>query len=398
MTSSQTVPSFPGLTNLFSRQRRRKLAVTALLAVGMSAQLTPVLAEGTSLGSGLEATPLVLKDGRIARVSIHTIPFPDDGAALASATQTELEAFTQAMATDCFLTAQVIGHVDKKETEGRDTVDIHRLARSRADTIQEALITNGLPAASIASVWDWQFMVEDARATLWMFQLAAGDDCSEEALSTATNDQVAAIASEPAKVADTKQPADVAKKPVEQRVIAAAPKTAPEVTKPIPAAVKKPSTPVKARQQIKQAVAPTSAKPAATPAPSTVVAAIDPEAAKKGRVILSETGALEITFATNSSYLPQGWKNELGSFLERLNQGESYVVRVQTSIDGDARVAGTSSDDEAAKYNRWMAERRFERVKAWLLKNSEGSTLQIENTELNNDGSRRVKVELNPLG
>lgn len=399
MTSSQTSSRCQTLQAKPNRQSLSRLAGVASLALGVSMPYLPAFADGMSLGNGLSATPLVLKDGRIARVSIHTIPFPEDAAALASTTASELETFTQSMATDCFLTAQVIGHVDKTETSGRDTADIHRLARARADTIQNSLIANGLPAASIASVWDWQFMVQDARATLWVFRLAAGDDCDDDALRPVSNEQVAVLDDEAAAQGTEQREADPSNgqpQPVQQRVVAAAKTTTPQVTKPIPASVPSQKEKVAGNQKIKQAIAPASKAPA--PVQLTAVTTPAHEADKKGRVVISESGALEIIFATNSSYLPQGSVEPLKAFLDRLDKGASYIVRVQTSIDGDPSVAGTSSEAEAAKYNKWLADRRFERVKAWLLKNSEGSKLQIESTEVTNDGSRRVTVELNPLG
>jgi outer membrane protein OmpA-like peptidoglycan-associated protein len=409
MTSSQTNLRRQTLRVLCLRDARPSLAAIALLALGTSMPAMPTLASELSLGNSLEATPLVLKDGRIARLSIHTIPFPEDAAALASPTAMELETLTQTVATDCFLTAQVIGHVGKTETDGRDTVDIHRLARARADTIQQSLIVNGLPETSIASVWDWQFMVQDARATLWVFQLAAGNDCDNDMLSPPPSAKVVAMEERaPAKAAEPK-PADLAgarPEAVEQRVVAAAKPPVSAVIKPLP-------VPVPAAQKAEQrqdhgqspVVKPAMASAASVPAPkmpapvqlsamTTPAQEVDPD----GRVVIADSGRLEITFATNSSYLPKGWSSELGAFLDRFDSGQRYIVRVQTSIDGDRAVAGTSSEEEAAQYNKWLADRRFERVKAWLLKNSEGSTLQIEPTDVINDGSRRVTIEVNPLG
>ena len=91
---------------------------------------------------------------------------------------------TAEVATDCFLTAQVIGHVGSSEVAGNDTLNAHRLARARADAVQATLIAGGLPAKAIASVWDWQFMVREARATLWVFRLTPGEDCEGEPLDS----------------------------------------------------------------------------------------------------------------------------------------------------------------------------------------------------------------------
>jgi outer membrane protein OmpA-like peptidoglycan-associated protein len=144
--------------------------------------LGALVAERPALAAGqaeplLRPTPLVLKDGRIANVSIHEVPFAPGRAEITPAARAGLSALTQAVGTDCFLTAQVIGHIDSGEIAEQDSLSAHRLARSRADAVQASLIGGGLPAKAIASVWDWQFMVREARATLWIFQLTAGEDC-----------------------------------------------------------------------------------------------------------------------------------------------------------------------------------------------------------------------------
>jgi outer membrane protein OmpA-like peptidoglycan-associated protein len=120
---------------------------------------------------------LVLKDGRIANVSIHVLPFDTGNGELAGNIASGLTELTATVATDCFLTAQVIGHVSSREVAENDTLAAHRLARSRADAVQASLIGGGLPAKAIASVWDWQFLVREPRATLWVFRLVQGEDC-----------------------------------------------------------------------------------------------------------------------------------------------------------------------------------------------------------------------------
>lgn len=374
----------------------RMAACSALLAgCGVAGLTTSTTA--ASIDKMLQSTPLVLKDGRIAEVSVHTIPFPDDAVAPASKTKNRLNAFTQQIATDCFLTAQVIGHVDKSETSGRETADIHRLARARADTIQASLIENGLPAASIASVWDWRFMVQQARVTLWVFRLTAGDDCEDAPLGSPASDQVAAVDTPaqttvpanatPPKAAETNGEA-ARSTPVAQKVIPAAkPKNA-EVTTRIPAA---PSTAKAAATGSEQkTTSPAETKTAALSQSSPP----DP----KGSIKIVDSGALEVVFATNSSYFPEGAGDRLRAFINTLDQDKSYVLRIQTSVDGAADVSGVSSENEAARYNAWLAERRFKRVEAWLLKNSDGRQLKLEPSLIENDGSRRVLVEPAPLG
>src|SRR5690606_25883026 len=104
----------------------------------------------------------------------------------------QLAEIATALATDCFLTAQVIGHVSSREVAENETLEAHRLARARADAVQAALIGSGLPAKAIASVWDWQFLVREPRATLWTFRLVQGEDCEGLPLDGSTPPLVAA--------------------------------------------------------------------------------------------------------------------------------------------------------------------------------------------------------------
>ncbi|MEZ5903601.1 MAG: hypothetical protein R3C69_00220 [Geminicoccaceae bacterium] len=53
-----------------------------------------------------EPTPLILKDGRIAQVSVHTIPFATGSGELDEEAAAELDALLVPLATDCFLTAR----------------------------------------------------------------------------------------------------------------------------------------------------------------------------------------------------------------------------------------------------------------------------------------------------
>ncbi|MDH3664937.1 MAG: hypothetical protein OEU92_33815, partial [Alphaproteobacteria bacterium] len=343
--------------------------------------------------------------GRIAEVSVHTIPFPDDAVAPASKIKSELDGFVQSVATDCFLTAQVIGHVDKNEISGRETTDIHRLARARADTIQASLIDNGLPANSIASVWDWRFMVKEPRVTLWVFRLTAGEDCENVPLDDEAAAKIAAVApsetQKPVVAAKAAEPTVVAKPketqaaPVKQEIIPAAKPKPRELTAALPDV---PSEPKKAASS--QTTAKTTPSKKALGVDQTRVASLNPspEVDKKGSADLVGNGTLEIVFATNSSYFPEGAGDQLRAFMKTLDKGKSYVLRIQTSVDGAASVSGASSTNEAERYNAWLAERRFQRVEAWLLKNSDGRKLTLEPSINENDGSRRVRIEANPLG
>ncbi len=396
MTSRPERPVGQTLRGLFAKQRGSCLKGLILAAVGASIAYPLANANAASLTKDLVGTPLVLKDGRIARVSIHNVPFSRDEEALGSKTAMQLEALTQSVATDCFLTAQVIGHVDKSEARDRNTVDIHRLARARADTVQSALVVNGLPPESIASVWDWQFIVQDARATLWVFQLVSGDDCADESLAPGEDDQIAALDQETVlEKADEVVAQATTAAPIKQAVV----KAVNTGNRASPATSSKPADKV-----IRSATAPVSsqaapkapARPVAAPVQLTALTPPSGDTDKKGRVVVTQEGLLEVTFATNSSYLPQGVSNTLRAFAAQLEQGQGYTVHMQTSYDGRGAVGGSSSDAEAARYNEWLSDRRFERVKTWLLKNSNGADLTIEPARLENDGSRRVLVKLVP--
>ena len=130
--------------------RRRLLAAGALCA-----GILP-----TGLGAGQlrelsrEATPLVLKDGRIAHVAIWAVPFRAGTSELDPEVKAGLGGLIETLATDCFLTAQAIGHVEPEAAKAGESLTAHRLARARADRIQQAMVERGLQASAIASVWD----------------------------------------------------------------------------------------------------------------------------------------------------------------------------------------------------------------------------------------------------
>ncbi|HET6521798.1 MAG TPA: hypothetical protein VFG47_18545, partial [Geminicoccaceae bacterium] len=184
----------------YAIRRRTRILASALLAsaglLGAAAAAQPAVAAADG-GGLLEPTPLILKDGRIAHVSIHLIPFDQGRGELGQATAGPLDELTRGVATDCFLTAQVIGHVDPNEVEGGNTLGAHRLARARADVVQGVLIDGGLPAKSIASVWDWQFLVREPRVTLWLFRLSEGEDCDGTPLRPGAAPAQAVAAAEP---------------------------------------------------------------------------------------------------------------------------------------------------------------------------------------------------------
>ncbi len=529
----------------------RTVSVAALVLLGLlPAQGSPRAAGAEPL---LRPTPLVLKDGRIANVSIHVLPFASGQAELAAAPAEYLAKLTRAVGTDCFLTAQVIGHIASDEIAGDDTLNAHRLARSRADAVQASLIGGGLPAKAIASVWDWQFMVREPRATLWVFELTAGEDCegrqlhgdlvaeapateqgnaapervTKPAVAPAeTPDAPAATAAKPA--ATAAKPAATAAKPAATARGEAAPKpaqpataqppviaqaeavppaaaapaarpqaepgqarqAAAKLTEPAPAAESKPaasrptrradgprphrrprrrpnppsrpprpqrrprrrpnppsrpprphrrprrrpnppSRPPRPQRRPRRRPSPPSRPPrphrrppapaqsvehTATAAPQTVARAEPAEQAAiaaapaatsqspvkpstdDGKVENGPQGGLVITFATNSSYFPSGAAAQLRELLAGVNGEKKYQVTLQVAVSGTTQVVGAKSADEAARYNRWLADRRVERVQAWLVKNAGAQALSIKPEYVANDNSRRLTVRFAPVG
>jgi hypothetical protein len=246
---------------------------TLLIASGLSAGWSLAAAAQTAGDALLAPTPLILKDGRIANVSVHVVGFPQGQSALSSATAQGLSLLTDEAATDCFLTAQVIGHVGSSEVAGNDSLNAHRLARARADAVQASLIAGGLPAKAIASVWDWQFMVREARATLWVFRLTPGEDCEGAPLDSAAPALVAEAEARPAPSPGPRSTTDVTAGPLEaargapppRESLAASPASAAPKTAPSVAAAAAP-----ARPALAEAAQPAPAAAAAAPARSEV--------------------------------------------------------------------------------------------------------------------------------
>jgi hypothetical protein len=447
----------------------------------------------------LQPTPLVLKDGRIASVSIHVVPFAPGRADLGGEAAAGVAELTRAVGTDCFLTAQVIGHIGSNEVGQDDTLSAHRLARARADAVQASLIGGGLPAKAIASVWDWQFMVRAPRATLWIFQLTAGEDCEGRPLDGAMVAQAAPSTARPAtqteraaaqapaeRTASTAAQAPVAQvdeparpvapaaiapnaaqshahagtpsstqarstppqptalgTPAEGReagsTVATRPALAPKaltsdgeveapvrqsgaetavVATPAPAAnasaskkrveqahgqrdaettvAAKPEPTAKNLQSAKQAEQPATQRDAGTtvaakPAPAAKAADSD------GKVERGSDASLAITFANNSSYFPAGAARRLRELIAGMDPARKYEVAVRVAVSSSSKVVGARSPQEAATYNRWLAERRMERVQNWLLENAATDALSFK-PEYVTDESRQVVVRLAPVG
>ena len=392
-------------------------------------------------GALLPPTPLVLKDGRIAQVTVHTVRFPLGKDQPDEAEQAALTGLVDELATDCFLTAQAVGHVEPGPGSDGETLAAHRLARARADRVQAALTGRGLPASSIASVWDWQFAIREPRVTLWVFRLAEGDDCDNQPIAQAGAAPAGAEAPVPAVV---EQPAPPAAEPQPEMVVDAsaaaeaavpAPLQAPEAAEPEPvaaavgadagagaagkaAAVAEQETapaaptaetataaeeaPEQATEveQAAQAEQPTQVEqapqvgqaPQVEPALPIELAAQPEPPAQAGAE--SDAATLAITFDVNSSYFPKGISRELKALVGGLEPQRTYEAVLEGAVSAEALRNG--GDKESRTYNRWIADRRMDRVADWLRQNV-GRSLSITHGYVENDSSRRVTVRLRPV-
>src|SRR4051794_17531085 len=147
------------------------------LAVAL-AQPGSAAADDALIALAGQPLPLAIHDGRIAQLTVYAVPFTIGSQELTPATAASLDEFVADAATDCFVTAQAVGHVRPGTPGDGGTLVAHRLARARAEAVKSALVRGGLPEGSVASVWDYQFSVREPRVTLWIFQLPKGEACS----------------------------------------------------------------------------------------------------------------------------------------------------------------------------------------------------------------------------
>lgn len=354
----------------------------------------------------LAPTPLVLKDGRIAQVTVHSIPFPMGKDELDEPAQGALTTLVEELATDCFLTAQAVGHVEPGPGSDGETLAAHRLARARADRVQAALTGRGLPARSVASVWDWQFAVREPRVTLWVFRLAEGDDCDSRPIarleSPASVDAAmtaATTAPETPAVEETTTPARpeiiVDKMPGAESegstvVAEAMPEPTLEPKPPTPALDEVPAT--KAMPE-ETPVGATAEVPAIVviPQPAPTVAA--PEAQPPAEKATLGT-TLAVSFDINSSYFRKMVSRDLETLVDGLAPYRGYEVLLEGSVSAEA--LRNRPPEEGQAYNRWIADRRMERVADWLRRKLNGS-VSITQTYVENDNSRSVTITVKPV-
>jgi outer membrane protein OmpA-like peptidoglycan-associated protein len=103
--------------------------------------------------------------------------------------------------------------------------------------------------------------------------------------------------------------------------------------------------------------------------------------------------AMEITFDVNSSFLPSGAEGQLRVLLARLPKEAGHEAEVVGAVSDDDLKAADAH--EAARYNRWLSERRVERVAGWFERYA-GARFTVKRGFVEHDPSRRVSVRLRP--
>lgn len=290
--------------------RRSPLILAAALATASSA----TVARGDDLPAlAPAALPMAIRDGRVAAITVHAVPFEVGSEVLAPRAAAALQQMAAAVAGPCFLTAQAVGHARPGTPGDGDPLAAPALARSRADLVRAALILGGLPPEAVAAVSDYQFTVREPRVTLWLFRVADTAECGQP------------------------PQAEVARAPAEK----------PAAAEPVAVA--------------------------ATPAAGPPVA------------------EAEIRFESGSSFFPLGAEQELKRLVAALPAAPGYRFDVRAGVDDAAVKPGDA--DLSARYNRWLAERRLERVGAWLEQHAEVRELELRPVVAEADRSPWVAIQ-----
>ncbi len=372
----------------------KSLVVALGLAVGLGCAATRA-AELTALAA--QPLPLAIRDGRVARLTVHAVPFAIGAKDLQPEAAQGLDELAAQVATDCFLTAQAIGHVRPGTPGDGDTLAAHRLARARAEAVQAILVKGGLPAASVASVWDYQFSIREPRVTLWVFSLPQGEECTGARLPgiperVATADPPPPPAA-PAATFATPEPARSAERSPEPApgIHLATPQAAPTASSGTAAAVVQPPTPAPAAPVLPKALvaleeATQEPAPPATVAPTEAVVPATPT---------EPVATAEIVFEPNSSYFPRGGEAELRRLVAALPPGKGYAFELAAAVDDTAYRVGDPT--KAVAYNEWLADRRQGRVADWLEQHVEVREIEVQRIFVPHDASRRVVIRAQAL-
>jgi hypothetical protein len=116
---------------------------------------------------------------------------------------------------------------------------------------------------------------------------------------------------------------------------------------------------------------------------------VQPEPARAGAPEMH----LEVVFEINSSFLPAVSLSALRALVSDLPPSRPLRLALTAAVSDD-RVKG-AGPAEADRYNRWLAERRLDRVAAWLRQHARGA-IEIEAGFAPQDSSRRVTISTRP--
>ncbi len=367
----------------------KALAAALGAAVGLG-RAAVTAAELTALAA--QPLPLAIRDGRVAQLTVHAVPFELGSKDLLPGVAQDVAALAARVATDCFLTAQAIGHVRPGTPGDGETLAAHRLARARAEAVQAALVRDGLPAASVATVWDYQFSIREPRVTLWVFSLPPGEECTGAPLPTAPKRVAAADPPAAPAAASAAPEPERSLEPAPGIHLArpqAAPTASPVVAAATPAAVPIPAEPP-APDQVVMAVDEAAREPAATASANAA-----PTAAVVPATPAEPVATAEIVFEPNSSYFPRGAEAELRRLVEALPPGPGYTFELAAAVDDTVYRVGDPA--KAVAYNEWLAERRQGRVADWLEQHVEVRTVEVDRVFVPHDASRRVVIRARAL-
>ena len=274
-------------------------------------------------------------------------------------------------------------------TDPQDAPDPRAAAGGRADFALPAAL---LVLALLAAGWGWSAQrarsAAEAGLTTAQTERDAAVQSAEQSKAELTQAQAAVGAGE-AKVAELEQQVQALDELLAEANIDLGRMRAELASRP--AAAPPPSAeaaPAVAAEQAEES----------TSRPQPEIAAVEPAAAPPSATPAApppEPDTLTITFAVNSSFLPDDLNGRLRALAQKLEPERSYEVRLVGAV-GSGDVAGRSAD-EARRYNRWMAERRVDRVADYLQRTAKSRELKIERGYAANDPSRQVKVEVTPV-
>lgn len=139
-------------------------------------------------------------------------------------------------------------------------------------------------------------------------------------------------------------------------------------------------------------------EPEVVPLEAASVATVVAEAADTAPPLPASVGGeqigLEIVYDLNSSFLPPAGAQDLERLLARLRPDRRYELELVAAVN-EQGVRGANATD-ARRYNRWLAERRLERLTGWLNREAVLS-LEIRGRLVEGDSTRRVAVGVREL-